>query len=60
MIALIPSQTHPCSYLNIKDVVQVERAENIKDLVALVVLGEARCVYHSFHLMEDLAKRTFK
>lgn len=56
----LPSHTAPCSYLNVRDVVQVERAENVEDLVALVVLGEARCVYHSFHLMEDLAKRAFK
>ena len=56
----LPSHAPPCSYLDVRDVVQVERAENIEDLVALVVLGEARCVYHSFHLMEDLTKRAFK
>lgn len=55
----LPSHT-PCSYLDVRDVIQVERAEYIEDLVALVVLGEARRVYHSFHLMEDLAKRAFK
>lgn len=48
------------SYLNVRDVVQVERAENVEDLVALVVLGEAGCIYHSFDLMDHLSKRAFK
>lgn len=55
-----PSHAPPRSYLDFRDVVQVERAEYVEDLVAFVVLGEARCVYDSFHLMQDLAKRAFK
>lgn len=48
------------SYLNVRDVVQVERAENVEDLVALVVFGESGCIYHSFDLMDHLSKRAFK
>lgn len=60
MVLAFPSHVPPHPYLNVRDVIQVERAENVEDLAAFVVLGEARCVYHSFHLMQDLAKRAFK